>query len=399
MRSLVPVVVGGVGAGMLLGADFVRSVALVLFGTGAGLTAQGLILLALLAVARGASLRICRGLGGWLRHLPVRGADHRRAAALAIAVAQTPLLVGLAFLALVARGLGGDLLRVLGSLVVAALAAAVTSVPVARRARVAALALTGGLLAGVEGWPALLAGAALVAAGDVVAGALRGHAPSRPRRRAKRLLEARIAWRALGWKLVGAYAVGLLPLASCLFFLANNEGLSASMRVRAAVLAATASSVVLLARLGSRLAVLRPSWPWARSLPWSASRRVAADAAFLAVHTLPFLAVTMAVLPWSWEAAGGALASLAFLPPLSVRAAGALRRAPERRTGAAGEILWEGLMASVAVTLLPWCAALLLPATPYLVRAAAARERRQKVSRWLSLHHLAAGDPQSWSAS
>jgi hypothetical protein len=33
------------------------------------------------------------------------------------------------------------------------------------------------------------------------------------------------------------------------------------------------------------------------------------------------------------------------------------------------------------------------------LRAAAERERRQKVSRWLELHHLAAGDPQSWSAS
>ena len=36
---------------------------------------------------------------------------------------------------------------------------------------------------------------------------------------------------------------------------------------------------------------------------------------------------------------------------------------------------------------------------PLALRAAAERERRQKVSRWLELHHLAAGDPQSWSAS
>jgi len=40
----------------------------------------------------------------------------------------------------------------------------------------------------------------------------------------------------------------------------------------------------------------------------------------------------------------------------------------------------------------------LLLAAPWAARAAAERERRQKVSRWLALHHLAAGDPQSWSA-
>jgi hypothetical protein len=31
------------------------------------------------------------------------------------------------------------------------------------------------------------------------------------------------------------------------------------------------------------------------------------------------------------------------------------------------------------------------------MRAAAARERRQKVSLWMERHHLAAGDPYSWS--
>ena len=32
------------------------------------------------------------------------------------------------------------------------------------------------------------------------------------------------------------------------------------------------------------------------------------------------------------------------------------------------------------------------------MRSAAERERAQKVSKWLELHHLAVGDPQSWSA-
>ena len=76
-----------------------------------------------------------------------------------------------------------------------------------------------------------------------------------------------------------------------------------------------------------------------------------------------------------------------------------MRRAPERRAGASGEILGEGLFLSALVALVPWAALLALVATPWALRAAAERERRQKVSRWLELHHLAAGDPQSWSAS
>ena len=94
-----------------------------------------------------------------------------------------------------------------------------------------------------------------------------------------------------------------------------------------------------------------------------------------------------------------ALEALPILPLLAVRAAGALRRAPERRTGAAGEIFGVGLLLASLVALLPWVSPLALAGVPFALRAAVERERRQKVSRWLELHHLAAGDPQSWSAS
>jgi hypothetical protein len=56
-------------------------------------------------------------------------------------------------------------------------------------------------------------------------------------------------------------------------------------------------------------------------------------------------------------------------------------------------------LAAALLALLPWLVLLLLPLTLPVLAAAATRERRQKVSRWLELHHLAAGDPQSWSAS
>ena len=102
--------------------------------------------------------------------------------------------------------------------------------------------------------------------------------------------------------------------------------------------------------------------------------------------------------PTAWIEPVAALAVLAMVPLLAVRATGAMRRAPERRTGASGEVLGEGLLLAAAVALLPWVSLLALLGTPLAVRAAAERERRQKVSRWQEIHHLAAGDPQSWSA-
>ncbi|HKV06565.1 MAG TPA: hypothetical protein VJ725_00410, partial [Thermoanaerobaculia bacterium] len=155
------------------------------------------------------------------------------------------------------------------------------------------------------------------------------------------------------------------------------------------------AAVLLLAQMAETLAVRRPAWPWARSLPGSARRRVGFDAALLALHTLPLFALGIWLAPTPWVL----LAPAAIVPFLALRAAGAMRRAPERRTGASGEIVAEGLFLGALVALLPWTALLALPAIPWAWRAAAERDRAQKVSRWLELHHLAAGDSQSWSAS
>ena len=63
------------------------------------------------------------------------------------------------------------------------------------------------------------------------------------------------------------------------------------------------------------------------------------------------------------------------------------------------QILLAGTVLLVAglVTVLPWTAVGFLLSTPLAIRLAAERERRQDVSRWHELHHLAAGDPVSWS--
>ena len=119
---------------------------------------------------------------------------------------------------------------------------------------------------------------------------------------------------------------------------------------------------------------------------------MAHDAVMLFGACLPLLLTAAMVEPWSLPP----LCALSGL--LAARSAGALRRAPERRTGAAGEVLVEGAFLAAWVALVPMLAWLLAGLTPVALRLAAERERSQRVSRWLALHHQAAGDPLSWSA-
>jgi hypothetical protein len=394
MRVLAPAIAAAVGGLILLGVDFLDSFAAELFGSarrhGSGLP----IAAACFAVGWMAAPRVCRGLGGWMRHLPVSGVAQRRAAMLAIAFAQLPLALLLAFLAASALVQGGRPVPALLGLLAAAPAAALVAMPVARPLLARPLALAGGVLAVAGGWLPLAAGAALVLAADLVAGPLgseRKTARTSHPWTAERGIEARIAWRALGWRLPGALGSALLPLAAGWLFLHNND-LSPAHRALGARLAGGAACVFLLSSLAESLAVLRPAWPWARSLPRSADQRARFDALFLGAHALPAALATAALDPLS------ALPVLALLPWIAARAAGAMRRAPERLTGASGEILGEGLLLVAAVALLPWVALLPLLALPLALRFAAERDRRQKVSRWMEIHHLAAGDPQSWSS-
>jgi hypothetical protein len=398
MRVFVPAITAAVGGGMLLGSYFLTSLSNMLFGPRSAGGSAVLVAACCLSAAAVAAPRVCRGLHGWLRHLPIDGLAHRRAAGLAVAVAQSPLLILFLFLAAFASRSPATLVVDGLGLVVTALGAAVAVTPSERwwLARVPALAAA--VVAGSGGWGMLGVGAGLIVLADFAAGPLARLAPKsgRPvahlsRRTGGRFLEPRIAWRALGGSILGAYAVGLLPVGAAWAFLAHNT-LSPEHAHLGARLGAGCAAVLLLAQLGESLAVRRPAWPWSRSLPWSAARRVGADALFLGLHALPLVLMTAWIEP-------AALAVLGLLPFLSVRASGAMRRAPERRTGTSGEILLEGLLLAALAALLPWTAVLALAAMPFALWTAAERERRQKVSRWLELHHLAAGDPQSWSAS
>jgi hypothetical protein len=317
-----------------------------------------------------------------------------------VAVAQLPLLLGLVGLAgLAVQGALEVGLAGLG-LVATTLAAAVATVPARRSRLTRLLALPATALAATgHGWT-LAAGIVLLISADAVAGPF-GHAPgarhphrrtARREERGARLFEARVAWRALGWKLPEAYVVALLPLGAAALFIANNE-LPPRHVLLAAILGGGVGLVLFLAEVGEALAARRPAWPWSRSLPQAALQRVTADALFLAVHALPVAAVAAFLTPLAL------LPLLGALPLLAALTTSALRRAPERRTGAAGEILLQGGLAAALLALLPWLGLALLLLTLPVLRAAATRDRKQKVSRWLERHHLAVGDPQSWSAS
>lgn len=379
---------------MLLGVDFLGSLARSLFGVGAGGGSAVVIAALCLGAAELAGPRICRGVNGWLRHLPASALAHRRAATFAIAVAQVPLLLLLMVLAAFSSLVPTVLIRRALQLAVTALAAAVCVTPARRRWLAAPVAAVAAVAVGVGGWGMLALGTALLAVADGSAGDLIHTGPPSAhlsRRSPGGWFMPRIAWRALGWSLLGTFLTSLLPVLGAWAFVAHNELAPQYVRL-AARLGGGAAAVLLLAWLSESLAVRRPAWPWSRSLPWAAAQRVSADALFLGLHALPLILLAAAIHP-------AALEALPILPLLSLRAAGALRRAPERRTGAAGEILGEGLLLAALVALLPWTSLLALTLVPLALRAAAERERRQKVSRWLELHHLAAGDPQSWSAS
>lgn len=398
LRVMMPVFASAAGGLMLLGIDFINSLSVTLFGA-RGKAGSGLpIAFICLGVAWVAAPRVCRGIDGWLRHLPATGLAHRRSAQLAIAAAQGSILALLVFLVIAAARNGGDPWPSFIGLLVAAPAAALAAMPV-QRFMARPLALVAAFLPFSGGWLPVAGGAALLLVADIIAGPLRKtqaavELPRSARRGTGKWLEARIAWRALGGSLAGAYGSALLPLGAAALFVRNNELPGIYIRL-AALLGGGCAVVFLLSGLAESLAVRRPAWPWSRSLPWTASRRVLFDAIFLGAHALPLVLLTawiepIAVIP--------ALAVLAEIPLLAARSAGAVRRAPERRTGASGEILMEGLMLAAAVALLPWVSLLALLGSPLAVRAAAERERQQKVSRWQEIHHLAAGDPQSWSS-
>jgi hypothetical protein len=331
-----------------------------------------------------AAPRLSSGLNGWLRHLPFNSTDNRRGLALGLVAGQLPLVLMLVVLGLFAHRLELPIAVPAGRWALVLIAGAIASLPVEQRYAVVVLALTALAMAVAGSGRHLLLSGALLMATDVVSGRIRTTSARSPRP-AGALLHWRIAWRALGPRMLRAYGVGLLVLGAGWLAIVNNHlgGHAAEGVVR---FAGSLASVLCISSLWKTLAARRPMWALARSLPWSATRRVAEDGAFLAAQTLPL------VLLVSVQSGRAALHVLALLPCLSLLAAGHMRRIPEWR-GDAVVFLVEGLLAAAILTLLPWTSlGWLAGAIPALYFSAEC-ERRQKVTRWSDLHHDDAGDP------
>jgi hypothetical protein len=330
-------------------------------------------------------------LKGWHRHLPVRGTVERRAAWLALALCQAPVLCFAALLWIVA-GLESGSWR--------------WQVPVA----LALLGLTSSaaLLPWRSHWPRWIAAAAFVVAalGSVISlllGALAlwvvdrrggrlwlspdtGHHPERPPRAGGTLLPWRVALRAIGWHMPLTWLSAALPLAAAALFLHNNA-LSAAQEATGVRAGGGLALLAVLVLTGGDLKSRRPPWPWIRSLPSTSRRRVVQDAVLIAAVGLPPLCVS------GWLNPQAALSLLAGLIYQSLRVSAALRRDTGGASRLGAQALGELCLVQLAIAASGWTAAIVLLLVPWALRDAIRGDRSQKVTRWQEHHHLALGDP------
>ena len=337
-----------------------------------------------------AAPRIVRGGSDWLRHLPVTSSDVRRGVTLGLLVVELPLAVAAICLALVARDLGLGVGTRLAQIGVFFVAAALAAVPVQRQWLTAPLSLAAGMMA-LRRPSIALAAVGLLSVIDLVSGPLRP--PGRSGRSwsdAGVWIQFQLVWRALGWRIAGPYLSGIAALVATELFLVNNT-LTNSLAAGAGRFGGALALALFTFGVAARVAVRRPVWAWARSLPWSSSQRIRSDALFLVLHALPLTAALAfielrAVLP-----------VLGVLPLLALRATAHVRYVHERRSvGVAPAV--EGFLAASLLALLPWVSYLALAGAVPAFFAAQEAERRLKATGWRELRSTASGDPQSWSA-
>ncbi len=352
-----------------------------------------LIILAALAfvLPAWAAPRMAHGLNGWTRHLPISGNSNRRGLELALVVVQAPLMFILGILGFVAGVHGIPVFSLIWMrLLILLVGAAFTALPSKRHVPAGLASASGALLAVFGNNRMLLPAAALLVAADLVSGPLREAHERRSWGEARSSLGFRIAWRALSWRLLAAYAFALIPLGVTELFILNNE-LRGSYLAGSASFGGSMAIVLFLSTLSEKLSERRPVWPWSRSLAWSSGRRVCGDSAFLAAHAAPLLLLVAFIHTPS------ALADLLLVPLLATRATEHMRRMPERRASSVSLVL-EGFLWSSLAALVPWTPLLALAGAPAAFRSARNVERSQKVTRWLERHHDAGGDSLSWSA-
>jgi hypothetical protein len=404
LRKLSPILAVAFAAYYLLRPELFNAIFAALIERGSLL--MGLVSAVLsLSVAAMASPRICLGLNSWIRHLPATGLMHRRLAGIAISVAQIPILFVLAVLALIAFRVFKvtPILYLLG-LPILGLAAGLCVLPVKRNSFVKPISAAA-CVCSTSGKTVFLIGAViLLIIADRVAGTLSAphkHSPSFKLARSRisrisqgalpsSLSSAIIVFRALRLRILFPYLPALSVLGLTALFLSNNT-LTPHQIFRGVIFGGTLSMGMFCAFVANGLAVRRPPWPWSRSLPWSSKQRIVTDASLIGLSAIPILILVALIEVQAIWPVCVCVIPLAFFASLTVR------RAFEYQLGAVWQILIVGVAASLLVCLIPSISFLFLGLTPLVVKYAVAAEKQQKVSRWLEIHHLAAGDSLSWS--
>ena len=348
-----------------------------------------------LAIGREAVPRLTLGLGGWTRSLPIDGVQHRRGVTYGLPIIQLPLLLAAlvaAVLTVVAYHRALALPKLLG-VPIALVAAGAASVP-ARRALVSGPAFAAAAITAALGsWAMVAVSVALFVVADLVAGDIRFATrrvavPSPATPGALRMF--RFTWRAVGWRILGPLPLGVLSLAAAWFYTRNNHLVSPDVGF-VARLWSTIGLTLYIGGVADIIVARRPSWPWIRSLPWSSTARAIDDAIAIGAPALIIVAGTTVV------DARTVLVAVAVLPPLTAVAVALLPGARRRLTRVSGPLILMGIALGTAVAFQPLAAAVALVATPFVIRIAARRDRREIVTGWKELHHDAAGDSLAWS--
>jgi hypothetical protein len=347
-----------------------------------------------LIVASFASRRICLGLNGWIRHLPLEGNIHRRMAGIAVFIAQIPLLVILAGLAVVAMKLYKiPALPFIIGLPFVGLSCGLWVLPVKSKLVTRSLAALAAIGFSSNNWGFIAGGIFLLIVADRTSGPLiykkknsRFHEPLKGM-----FLAVTINWRALRLRPLIPYLCALPFLGAAQLFISNNNP-SPLLTEQVIRFSGALGLVLFCSILTKMLASRRPPWPWIRTLPWTAKTRILWDSSFIGLLALPII-VLLGVMNLK-----SMIPVVLSLPSLAVYSAYSIRQAPGSAMGASGKVLLIGSFLSLLLCLIPWSSLFFLALTPVVLREGIKVEKHHKVSKWLELHHLAAGDSLSWSA-
>ena len=392
LRKLAPVMAVAFAVYFFLWPAFFHILMTVLISLGSWVSGLFFTIISV-SIASSASRRICHGLDGWIRHLPSTAATQRRLAGVAVFMAQIPILIVLVLLAIVA-GITSEASSTayLVGFPVLGLSSALCVLPIKQKWSARPLALAACISSMTGQWAFVAGSVVLLTITDLTAGPL---SPSRKRSKFRLTLKgsslhALLTWRALKLRVFSHYLVSLFFLGLTSLFISHND-FDQSLNTKAVCLGGALSLAKFIALTANMISARRPPWPWVRSLPWSARRRVIVEAALLLLFAIPLLIL---ILLMNINALWPIILSL---PAFVLFATQQIRQASEDRMGAAGKIFLMGTIGTLAIGLFPLSSLIFSLSIPLALLQAEKAEKSQKVSRWLELHHQVTGDSLSWS--